>query len=408
MTHVPTPSLTSVQRHFGLDWLRVGAFILLIFYHIGMVFAPGHWLIKVPHPVEAAAWPMVLLQPWRMPLLFAVSGYASYALLQRSTGLGGFAGSRTRRLLLPLLFGTLFIVAPQFWVSIALQTGQEQSLPHFWWTQWLSFSHQDGQFMPDTGHLWFIAYLWTYTMALALLCWLANDAIRARLVSAARWLSDGGRLFWVPLFPLLVLRLGLLFTLPETHGLLHDWVSDASFMPPFLFGFALAANSGWWAAIRRVVRPAALAALLCGMIIITIELLWPDGIIKRSHLVQALDREAAYVMSWAMLFVLFSLADRYLNRDHRWRAGLCEAVFPFYIAHQTIIVVAAWWMLDRGVSALALFGGLIVTTFAGCWLFYRFAVSSGPLREWLGLGPRGKRRSAAAPGPALAAMAADR
>lgn len=408
MTPVPTAQSPAIPRHHGLDWLRVGAFVLLIFYHIGMVFAPGHWLIKVPEPIEAAAWPMALLQPWRMPLLFAVSGYASYALLQRSAGPGVFARSRTRRLMLPLLFGSLFIVAPQWWVKFSVELGHTQSLPQFWWNHWIGFSDQHGQFMPDTGHLWFIAYLWTYTMALALLCWLANASIRARLASAASWLSSGWRLLWVPLLPLLLLRLGLLFTLPESHGLLHDWVSDASFLPPFLFGFALAANVGWWDSIRRIARPATFAALICGMAVITIELLWPDGLVKRSHLVQAVDREAAYVMSWSMLFVLFNLADRYLNRDHRWRAGLCEAVFPFYIVHQTIIVVAAWWMLKQGYSASTMFCGLVVTTFAGCWLFYRLAVHSGPLREWLGLAPSQKRLPALASATGQAVMTADR
>ena len=33
-------------RHFGLDWLRIGAFGLLILYHVGMVFAPWDWVVK--------------------------------------------------------------------------------------------------------------------------------------------------------------------------------------------------------------------------------------------------------------------------------------------------------------------------------------------------------------------------
>ena len=106
---VATPSAKpAAERHFGLDWLRVAAFVLLIFYHIGMVFAPGSWMIKSPQLIEAAAWPMAVLPPWRMPLLFAVSGYASFALLSKSPSIGSFAALRSRRLLLPLLFGVVF------------------------------------------------------------------------------------------------------------------------------------------------------------------------------------------------------------------------------------------------------------------------------------------------------------
>ncbi|QJQ33367.1 acyltransferase [Sphingomonas lacunae] len=393
------PSAAPVQtaRHFGLDWLRIGAFVLLIFYHIGMVFAPGHWLIKIDQPVEAVAWPMALIQPWRMPLLFAVSGYASHALLQRSAGLFGFVQSRTRRLLLPLLFGSLVIVAPQWWVKFSIDTGETSDLAHFWWRHWLSFTTLDGQFMPDTGHLWFIAYLWTYTIALALLVWLASAPVRTPMVRIAQWLGDGSRLLWAPLLPLLLMRLVMLFTLPETHGLLHDWVSDVTFLPPFLFGFALAATPAWWPAIRRVWCIAVLAALCTGAILLAIEVIWPDGIAQRSHLVQALQRESAFVMAWVMLFALLGLADRWLNHDHRWRARLCEAVFPFYIVHQTIIVVAAWLLIGQGLGSSMIFAGLVIATFGGCWLFYRLAVHSGPLREWLGLGPRRKPAVAALP-----------
>lgn len=385
---VSTPrTMPMASRHFGLDWLRVAAFVLLIFYHIGMVFAPGTWMIKSPHVIEAVAWPMVLIQPWRMPLLFAVSGYASYALLSKSPSISGFAWLRSRRLLLPLLFGVLFIVAPQWWIKLSIDQGYAQGYAHFWWHDWLSFDSEHGTFLPDTGHLWFIAYLWTYTMLAALLCWLANDAARSAAARCAAWLNQHGRLFWVPILPLLILRLGLLFTVPEHHGLLHDWVSDATFLPPFLLGFGLAAYPGWWEQIRVVRREAACLALISGIAVLAIEVLVPDGIVPRGHVVQALQRDMALVMAWSMVFVLMGLADRVANVDHRWRLPLCEAVFPFYIAHQTIIVGVAWLLLRAGVGPLASFVTLVAATFAGCWAFYRLALLSGPLREWLGLAP---------------------
>ena len=403
MTTPPQPLLRPSSRHFGLDWLRIGAFVLLIFYHIGMVFAPGTWMIKTPHVIGAVAWPMVLVQPWRMPLLFAVSGYASYALLSKSSGIWPFARLRTRRLLLPLLFGTIFIVAPQWWVKLSVDNGYTGNLLRFWWDHWLAFRRIDGQFLPETGHLWFIAYLWTYTLVLALLVWAADAPIRARLAGLADWLGQGWRLLWAPLAPLLLVRMLLLFTLPEKHGLIHDWVSDATFFPPFLLGFALAANPGWWTAIRSLRWPAALVAIVTGVIVLAIEVISPDGIVPRGHVVQALQRDAALTMAWSMLFVLLGLADRYLNHDHRWRAALCEAVFPFYIAHQTIIVLTAWALLGSGLSALPTFALLIVATFGGCWLFYRLAIISGPLREWLGLNPARKGGKPVTPSPAAPA-----
>ena len=49
---------------------------------------------------------------------------------------------------------------------------------------------------------------------------------------------------------------------------------------------------------------------------------------------------------------------------------LTEAVFPFYIIHQTIIVVVMFWLLPLGLSGNAEFAILVAATVAGCWAFY--------------------------------------
>jgi hypothetical protein len=64
--------------------------------------------------------------------------------------------------------------------------------------------------------------------------------------------------------------------------------------------------------------------------------------------------------------------------------------------------------MASGLAGLALFAGLVVTTFGGCWLFYQLAVHSGPMREWLGLGSRRKRWTEADAAPAAAPLITDR
>ena len=61
-------------RQYGLDWLRIGAFALLILYHIGMFFVPWGWHVKAAVPVDWAVWPMMAVNPWRLMLLFVISG----------------------------------------------------------------------------------------------------------------------------------------------------------------------------------------------------------------------------------------------------------------------------------------------------------------------------------------------
>ena len=124
---VPAPS----QRHYGLDWLRIAAFGLLIFYHIGMVFAPWAWVIHTAHSYQALIVPMAAVTPWRLPLLFAVSGYASRKLFDKSGGAAPFARSRAARLLVPLAFGMVVLVPIEMWVLV-MEHGYPSGLLHFW------------------------------------------------------------------------------------------------------------------------------------------------------------------------------------------------------------------------------------------------------------------------------------
>jgi peptidoglycan/LPS O-acetylase OafA/YrhL len=314
MTH---PS-TRIERHYGLDWLRIAAFMLLIFYHVGMVFAPGDWLVKAPRTIEAAEWPMLLVQPWRMPLLFLVSGFASHALLSRSRGISEYVRGRSRRLLLPLAFGMLAIVPPQTWVGMTLNHGYPHGLLHFWTSDWFGFRAVDGVWLPSEEHLWFVAYLWTYTMVLVAGLLVMPEGLKAKGWALLSGLASGHRLLWVPLLPLLPLRLLLLFTVPETHGLLHDWVSDLTYFPAFLFGFALAGAPALWPAILRMRWPALAIAAVAYLVLIAVEIRFPEA---RTHAAQALHRDALLVMGWSAILVLLGLAHQWLNRDHPLRGG---------------------------------------------------------------------------------------
>src|SRR3546814_14787207 len=99
------------QRHLGMDWLRIGAFGLLILYHIGMFFVPWDWHVTIAQPLDWVAIPMRLTNSWRLPLLFLVSGYATAARFAKLCGVGAFILSRIARLLIPLLFCILVTIA---------------------------------------------------------------------------------------------------------------------------------------------------------------------------------------------------------------------------------------------------------------------------------------------------------
>jgi glucans biosynthesis protein C len=387
------------QRHYGLDWLRIAAFALLIVYHIAMVFAPWDWVIQTPHRYAWLIPPMALLTPWRLPLLFAVSGYASAKLLERAGSARGFVESRARRLLVPLAFGMAVLVPLEMWVRV-LETGYAHGYLHFWAVDYWRWGMFHGRELPSWEHLWFVAYLAAYSFVLAgLLAW--SDLARW-LRRAAAWLEQGSRLLWAPAALLVVMRIALLFVAPERQGLLRDWGGHAQYFPIFLFGFALAGAPQLWPAVHRVVRLAWGIAAIAGVVIVAIELAYP-GTAVPSHAVMALDRAARVVMAWTVILGLFHLAERHWNRDSRWRRPLAEAVFPFYLVHHPAIVLIAWYTLPLGLGAGAEFALLLSGTVAVCLATSLLGRRIGWLRPLIGLAPRALRRGQASAIPAKVA-----
>jgi peptidoglycan/LPS O-acetylase OafA/YrhL len=221
---------------------------------------------------------------------------------------------------------------------------------------------------------------------------LAGETVKARLSAAVGWLLQGRRLLWLPLLYFVPARVGVAFTLGETHGLFDDWLSDVIYLPCFLIGFALAGARGLWLAVARCWRAALAVALVSYAALLAIELTYPEGT-HMPHIPAALDRVAMAAMMWGMVLALLRLADTLLNRDHPWRARLSEAVFPFYLVHQTIIVVLGWALLGSGLPTLAAFAILLGATVAGCWLFYKLGDWLPAIRPLIGLKGRDVKRT---------------
>ncbi|WP_315762001.1 acyltransferase family protein [Sphingomonas sp. Y38-1Y] len=374
-----TGSNVRAGRHYGLDWLRIAAFALLILYHIGMVFAPWHWVIDTQRSYPELIPPMALLTPWRLSLLFAVSGYASRMLFVRSVSDTAFARSRNLRLLVPLAFGMVVLVPIEMYIQVATR-----GYPHGYWTFWTRDYWRIGQFygreFPSWEHLWFVVYLWAYTMVTIALSRLG----RLPGVRVATWLGEELRLLWAPILLMGFFRLGMLFVIPEKQGLFTDWPGHVVYYPMFLFGFTLAAQPRLWDAIERHWKLAALASALSGAIIVAAEMTWQGDAVP-PHWAMAALRGADVAMGWTMTLVLFRLAERFWNRDHRWRRTLGEAVFPFYLIHHAAIVFFAWETLPLGLDPWIEFAILLGATAATCAIFYLVGSRIRWLRPLIGL-----------------------
>ena len=376
-------------RQFGLDWLRIGAFGLLILYHIGMFFVPWGWHVKSATPVEWAVWPMMAVNPWRLMLLFVISGVVSRTLLAKLATPGRFALGRSARLAVPLLAGMAIFVAPQPWFELRDRGAYDAGFVHFWLNDYFEFGDSRNTPLPTWNHLWFVAYLWLYSLALAALATLPA-ALRARLQETFDALFHGWKLVLLPMVWLALARLLLFPTFGETHALLDDPYAHAIYGSAFFFGVALARSRGAWSTIMSEWRELLGLAVLACAVFFTIECL-RDGTFGWD-IARACSRS---ILAWSAILGLLGLAQTHFHRDGPMRRYLTEAIFPYYIAHQTIIIAAGFWLKQSGAGNALSFGVVLLATLLGCALTYEIARRVNWLRPLLGL-----KRSSTAKQPA--------
>ena len=388
-----------MQRHYGLDWLRIGAFAILILYHIGMVFVPWGFHAKL----AAEQWvtvPMMLSNPWRLSLLFVVSGYASRALFVRHPGPWPFVRNRTARLLIPLVFGMAVIVPPQPWVELTTQHGYQGGFLPFWASEYFRFRKLAGLDLPTWNHLWFVVYLWIYTLLFTAVLAASPAGVRRRAQRVFDLLFGGVGALVLPMAWLMIVS-GLLFPgARETHALAGDWVAHATYFPMFVLGFAMAGSERVIATFARWWKVTAALAVVAYLVVAGVQVTFAEYRVTPRPF-GTIFSLARGVEGWMAIAALIGIAENFWNRDHRWRPMLTEAVFPFYIIHQTIIVVVAYWLLLAGLPLALDFVIMVAATVAGCWAFYLGGRRIAWLRPLIGLRLHRRRADVPDPRPAV-------
>jgi hypothetical protein len=241
------------ERRVDLDWVRIGAFGLLIFYHVGMLYVSWGFHVKSQYRITGLEPLMMVLNPWRLALLFLVSGVATRLML-RKYAIGPLIRSRSARLLIPLIFGMLVIVPPQAYEQIVETLGYSGGFSDFYVRHYFAFGPQFCPnpciLLPTWNHLWFVAYLWVYTMALAGPL-LAVPGIIGWIERRLAAVLSGAWLLVVPSIMFAAYRLVLLPRFPATDALFGDWYNHALYATVFLIGFLLAQARSFWDAIER-------------------------------------------------------------------------------------------------------------------------------------------------------------
>jgi len=380
------------DRRYDLDWLRIIAFGLLILYHCGMFYVTWDWHVKSSRASEAIEPLMMLTSPWRLTLLFLVAGAASRFMADKMS-VGAFSWARMGRLWPPLLLAVFVIVPPQAYYEVvealaalpeALRAQYPLTLDNFY----IKYVTGSGNWCDDDGclstptynHMWFVAYLILYTLALIPLLPLLR-----RIPKSVGVLISGVGFIITPWLIMAGLRITLLPLFEQTHDFRDDWYLHALYFSTFLFGFAIAKHEPFFARAVQW-RWAALAiALAAWATLIVYFNAHPDGVDPPEWL-RAIMRGVRELESWCAIVAAIGFAHRHLrNADGPARQLLTQAIFPFYLIHQTIIVVAGHYLDPLALPLWIEAPVLIGVTALGCWLFFDLGRRVPFLRVWIGL-----------------------
>jgi glucan biosynthesis protein C len=373
-----------LDRRYDLDALRVLAVLLLIPFHSARVFDVfDPFYVKNPQTSDGLSWAVVaFLNPWHMPLLFVLAGAATWLALGHR-GPKAYLRERTKRLLVPFLFGVLLIVPPQGFLASHFR-GSQASVGSFlgdYWTVEGDLSGYDGSFTP--AHLWFIGFLFIFSLvALPLLLRWHGRQIRTRWLLVA--------------MPLVLVAAN---ELPAPNdGPQNPWYS----LGLFIAGFLLEADERAERAVHRHWRPLLAAAAVT---MTTVLLVWSSGANDGWSDGSLLDVGFSLfeeANTWLWVLALLGAGKALLSSPLRGLRYASEAAFPFYLLHQTVIVAVAYVVVGWELGVWPKFTTVGLASLALTLTLYEVIVRrTNATRFLFGMKPRRPEPGPTTPVPAL-------
>jgi hypothetical protein len=331
-------------RRYDIDWLRVIAIGLLLIYHISIGFQPWGVFIGFIQNNESLDWiwtPMSMLNIWRIPLLFFVSGMGVYFAIQRRNW-KELITERSRRILIPFIFGMIAIVPLHIYL-------------------WLDYYNQDMKYLPNPAHLWFLGNIFIYVVIFSPLFFLIKKY------------PDGK--FQKILNQLLSHPSGLLI-------LMIPFIAEAEFVPKESFELYAMTWHGFW--IGLVAFVIGFLCVASGMAFWKTVTKWRWlllGVAVALYLIRLLlydlnsPEYLKAIESNFWIFTVFGFGHRYLNKPGKALRYLSSAAYPVYIIHMVFLYLGSVFLFEIDIAAIYKFILLFVFTMGGCMLTYEFIIS---------------------------------
>lgn len=350
----PTESLAAAQieteRRYDIDWLRVLAVVLLIYFHTARIF--NHEAFYVKNDVLSYGIDIFVsfVSQWHMPLFFLLSGSATWFALRFRTG-GQYVKERCKRLFIPFVFGTLVIVPPQVYYTLLNTPDYHDSYlefyPHFFTIDQANKGY-GASF--EWAHLWFIIYLFVFSLiALPLFLYL-KTAGRSFIDQFGALCERPGAIFLLAI-PLAAIQGALRPRWPGLQNLYDDWANFFFYITFFIYGYLICYDARLGKAIDKHGKISLVMAVASMSIIF--GLWWTNSVPTRGYsLGYILYQAFRGCNSWFWVVAFLSLGRKYLNFNNKLLQYANQAAYPFYILHQTVIVIIGFYLVRTNAGVM--------------------------------------------------------
>ncbi len=390
------------SRLHGLDWLRAGAAVLVVTLHAGIGYLvarmPGlAWPTHAPMgspTVDAVTW---WINGFIMPLFFLQSGYLACQIM-RAKGAEEFLKQRTRRLLAPLALGCVLILPLDLYAWLLGWAGDGKITLHK--LRSLKIDSPLADNLWGVSHLWFLQYLWLFSVAV----WGLSRVAEWQGGKGAKGVTSSAMpLFHFATLPLLAISTLALWWEPQlVIGFRHSWWPQMAnllfYAPWFVLGwttFASQSTSGGASPSHRLCELRLAASL------VVFAMLLPQIHQHVAEPIQGLARitlAALFVLhAWLAVTGWFGVCLRWLNRQPPTSVKyVAEASFWIYLLHHPVVGLT---QVSLSQAALPVATKFLLTTLVGLVLplltYHAFV-----RQTWIGVVLSGRRQGVRSVAPA--------
>ncbi|MEW5814262.1 MAG: acyltransferase family protein [Spirochaetota bacterium] len=375
---------TTVTRHrHDLDWLRVLVILVVFIFHAGRFFDMGDWHVKNPtRYLGVQIWTTFLVN-WMMPLIFVISGASTfYALSTRNTG--KFIKDRVLRLVVPLIVGMFSHIAVQVYLE-RVTHGQFSGSFLEWLPEYFNgFYVLGGNFAWMGLHLWYLEVLFLFSLILLPLfrCFL-SDAGKRLLNTIGNGLAAPGVIY------ILALPIMLLLAVLDPRSLLGNrgfggW-SSLIYLLFCVYGFIIIAHDG----VQQRIQQGRRVSFTIGAAMVAILILvWaPQGDAPFGTPRFALIALLFGLSSWCWILAILGFCMKHLTLSTPWLPAANEAVLPFYVMHQSVLIAVGYFIVQTPLPDPIKFVVIAASSFAIIIGLYQIVRQFNVLRFLFGMKP---------------------